>query len=464
MKKIILASGFVIALLFPHNTFADESVTIKTLKAVFTSGPITYETLTQIPGVTQINGTSGNPAEMIAGLYKFAIGIASILAVIMIMYAGFQYMTTEAFTGKSAAKDRITYSFVGLLLLLSSYIILNTINKDLVSFKIGIAVPDASTISMINSGMAELNNMVAKAQENSKQNANLSAQIAQKSASYADTIKNASTENDSLTKQITDLKKQGKTDDSPEVKVLKNQIDGNNTLISQAKTGQNQLLETDTKQLITNRVMDIRSSSVALAMNGVNNNDKYNNTEWTLPSTRKELMVEKAQQVTKAAEMTNGNTLAQIDSYLESVNKSDLTQEKKDSINKEIGESKAYVEWVNTEVLKKTVEPLQGGLDAKGTTLLWDNMQTKDGIEKNLDPYITGIQKNFDDKINQYKASGRTDLATAAENDKKTYTAMILSQVADVMKENSVDEADMKAKCTTYANTYSSLKNLPCSN
>jgi uncharacterized protein YqfA (UPF0365 family) len=210
--------------------------------------------------------------------------------------------------------------------------------------------------------------------------------------------------------------------------------------------------------------MDIRSSSVALAMNGVNNNDKYNNTEWTLPSTRKELMVEKAQQVTKAAEMTNGNTLAQIDSYLESVNKSDLTQEKKDSINKEIGESKAYVEWVNTEVLKKTVEPLQGGLDAKGTTLLWDNMQTKDGIEKNLDPYITGIQKNFDDKINQYKASGRTDLATAAENDKKTYTAMILSQVADVMKENSVDEADMKAKCTTYANTYSSLKNLPCSN
>jgi hypothetical protein len=108
--------------------------------AVFATGPIKYEPITNIPGVTDVhqNGqpANQNPAEIFTSLYKFAIGIATILAVIMIMWGGFEYMTTEAFTGKNSAKDRITYSFVGLILLLGSYIILNTINRNLLTFKI----------------------------------------------------------------------------------------------------------------------------------------------------------------------------------------------------------------------------------------------------------------------------------------------------------------------------------------
>lgn len=59
------------------------------------------------------------------------IGICAVLAVIMIVMGGVEYMTSELISSKEAGKERITNAIFGLLLALGSWTILNQINPNL---------------------------------------------------------------------------------------------------------------------------------------------------------------------------------------------------------------------------------------------------------------------------------------------------------------------------------------------
>ncbi len=64
-------------------------------------------------------------------LIKLIIGLGAVLAVVMIVIGGVQYMGSDAFGMKSEAKKRIQGAIVGLIIALASYMLLNTINPDL---------------------------------------------------------------------------------------------------------------------------------------------------------------------------------------------------------------------------------------------------------------------------------------------------------------------------------------------
>ena len=67
----------------------------------------------------------------INGIVQVGVAAASLLAVLMIMYAGVQYMLTDVVQVKGSAKDKIKDALVGLLIALGIFIILNTINRSL---------------------------------------------------------------------------------------------------------------------------------------------------------------------------------------------------------------------------------------------------------------------------------------------------------------------------------------------
>jgi hypothetical protein len=69
---------------------------------------------------------------------KFLIGISGLLAVVMIMIGGVKYLTSEAITGKSNAKETIQQAVWGLVLVIGAYTILNTLNPDLVNLNFNI--------------------------------------------------------------------------------------------------------------------------------------------------------------------------------------------------------------------------------------------------------------------------------------------------------------------------------------
>src|SRR3989338_4635362 len=68
----------------------------------------------------------------LTGIFKVGVAGAGALAFLMIVWGGFTYLSTDVITGKEEGKARIERAVGGLILALTSYIILNTINPKLV--------------------------------------------------------------------------------------------------------------------------------------------------------------------------------------------------------------------------------------------------------------------------------------------------------------------------------------------
>jgi hypothetical protein len=87
-----------------------------------------YNLLAPIGTLTQ---APKNIGEYFNIIFKIAIGLCAVLAVIMIVIGGVQYMGDESIFGKTEAKKSITSAILGLIIALGSYALLNTINPDL---------------------------------------------------------------------------------------------------------------------------------------------------------------------------------------------------------------------------------------------------------------------------------------------------------------------------------------------
>jgi len=84
----------------------------------------------------QINITPESFIEYIITIYKWSVNAIAIIAIIMIMIAGFQWMTAVGNAPAiGQAKSRINNSLVGLLLAVGAYSLLNFINPSLVNLK-----------------------------------------------------------------------------------------------------------------------------------------------------------------------------------------------------------------------------------------------------------------------------------------------------------------------------------------
>ncbi|HEX9664198.1 MAG TPA: hypothetical protein VGA49_00025 [Patescibacteria group bacterium] len=88
-------------------------------------------------------GTASNYAEYIAALYKFGVAAAGVVAVVMIMIGGIIWIVAAGNASKiGQAQNLITNAIIGLIMILGSYVLLNTINPDLVKLR----VPELETI------------------------------------------------------------------------------------------------------------------------------------------------------------------------------------------------------------------------------------------------------------------------------------------------------------------------------
>lgn len=104
-----------------------------------------YELLAPIPGIGEDGGngrfsidfSSYQIGQYIQSLFNVALGMLMLLSVIMIIVAGVEYMTVESIFGKSRAKGRITGAVTGLILGLGIFIILRTINPQLLEINFG---------------------------------------------------------------------------------------------------------------------------------------------------------------------------------------------------------------------------------------------------------------------------------------------------------------------------------------
>jgi len=134
MKKLILCLQFAIVL-------SMGMVLVPTVSALGD-----YTVLSPLPGTTKDNCTSGatcqsNFETYLPGLFKFSIGLAGVLAFVMITFGGILYATTDAIQSKSEGRKYIENAVVGLLMVIGAYAILYTINPQFLEFKLSIPRP-----------------------------------------------------------------------------------------------------------------------------------------------------------------------------------------------------------------------------------------------------------------------------------------------------------------------------------
>ncbi len=151
MKNKILFKLIGLILIIPFIIKADplpnnQINTSTTIKATTNVGSYnfgggddsTYKLISPIGSIEEVKDkTDSGFSNFVNGLIKILIALGGAITVVMIMVFGVQYMISGTSSGKSISKDRIVMALGGLILIFCSYLILNTINPDLVNIKIG---------------------------------------------------------------------------------------------------------------------------------------------------------------------------------------------------------------------------------------------------------------------------------------------------------------------------------------
>ena len=89
--------------------------------------------------------------DYIGYLYKFSIALAVLMAIVVIIYGGFEYMTSDSISSKSDAKAKFTNAATGLLMILASYLILRTIDPRLVNLTTSIEPVNQKSLQPVTS-------------------------------------------------------------------------------------------------------------------------------------------------------------------------------------------------------------------------------------------------------------------------------------------------------------------------
>lgn len=94
------------------------------------------QTVTPDSNVQDVYIDSPFLAEYLAAIYRYAIGAAVVICIVVVMISGVQWTLSGGNAGTiDSAKKRITGAITGMLLAIGSYAILYTINPNLLSFR-----------------------------------------------------------------------------------------------------------------------------------------------------------------------------------------------------------------------------------------------------------------------------------------------------------------------------------------
>jgi cell wall-associated NlpC family hydrolase len=93
--------------------------------------PGQYCLLAPLPGLSTIDTTDTRVADYLKIIFRIGIALAGVLAVLMLVIGGIEYMSSDVITSKESAKGRMTNAILGLILVLGAYAILNTLNPKL---------------------------------------------------------------------------------------------------------------------------------------------------------------------------------------------------------------------------------------------------------------------------------------------------------------------------------------------
>lgn len=126
-----------------YNIICPGSDIIQTAAQTTTTDSIINDKYKLLAPIGNLTEAPDNVGDYFNVIFKIIIGLCAVLAVIMIVIGGIQYMGSESIFGKTESKSRIMAAILGLLIALGAYALLNTINPDLLGGK-GVTIKQVS--------------------------------------------------------------------------------------------------------------------------------------------------------------------------------------------------------------------------------------------------------------------------------------------------------------------------------
>lgn len=105
---------------------------------------IEYAPLEPLPGLEDAQKGTGNFGELVQGFFRILVNVAAFVAVTMLVIGGITYMFSEATVTKFVAKEKIRAAFFGMAILAGAWLILNTVNPQLLMFNKNLLSPTES--------------------------------------------------------------------------------------------------------------------------------------------------------------------------------------------------------------------------------------------------------------------------------------------------------------------------------
>ena len=127
----------------PGTTAATTQTNNQVQNSNTTSG---FVALAPIEGLTRgVVANQTGLANFFNNLYKYLIGLAAALAVIMIIWGGLEYSTQDSISKKSDGKERIYQAIFGLILVLSPVLVFSIINPSILNLSVNLPPLDTRT-------------------------------------------------------------------------------------------------------------------------------------------------------------------------------------------------------------------------------------------------------------------------------------------------------------------------------
>ncbi len=123
---------------------------------VFAQG---FTALAPIPGLTDPDtitklGNLTNFADFFNNLYKYVIGLAAVLAVIMIIWGGLEISTQDSISKQGAGRERITQAIYGLILVLLPVLVFTIINPSILKLSLNLPKLDLKYATYVSTGVS----------------------------------------------------------------------------------------------------------------------------------------------------------------------------------------------------------------------------------------------------------------------------------------------------------------------
>lgn len=126
-KKIFLTGTIIVILI---------GIILPTIKILAADGDYTF--LAPLPTLPNALSSKNILGEYLPAVFKLAVGLAAVFAVLMLVVGGFQYISTDAIQGKTEGRERVKNAVIGLVFVIGAWLILNTINPNLLNFDLNI--------------------------------------------------------------------------------------------------------------------------------------------------------------------------------------------------------------------------------------------------------------------------------------------------------------------------------------